>query len=364
MASIYERPPRSLPYTITTGGAPLNEWLGGWEANSVIVDNHAGQHVLLPDVGIYCPPLTVGKVVPLPSKGRVQAQFATPPGLVVPSPPAGQIATLTFFAEDLAPHPGVPDGAINTTSPVQTLRLKAGDSGIYQVTSTGLQTFAFTIPPGAQSARFAVLFGGISFTGWKVFGNNSQSMGNYWTLADQTTATGTVSDTTFRLHAMDTVLTLSFTATGLGAGTFTFLAEANQSAGDLVAEIEGPVGVLSSSPFTVNNINAALWQAPNLLPIDTTSALAAGASQTVVAGVGGQSVYVHTIQGTFDSTEAALDYAVQDGSTIRGRLSLVTIGPHFQDWKGSKLTSGNPLVYKNEGTVTHVFRGTQTASQG
>lgn len=83
------------------------------------VNNHTTQHLLLPDVLHYVPPQTSGRIVPLPSLQRLRASFAPPPLVVDPLPTPGQVAVLTYFAEDLSPHPGVSDVA--TAAPEMVL---------------------------------------------------------------------------------------------------------------------------------------------------------------------------------------------------------------------------------------------------
>lgn len=148
MTSIYDLPPTSPPLTIVVGGTPLNTWLGGWSAKSVIVDNHSNQHVLIPDVNVFCPPFTAGKVIPLPDVQQARASFSAPAGAPDPASVAGQTCTLTFYAEALSPQAGVPDGQVlSNASLIRTW-----------FTVSGPQTLLRKAPPFATNFQIANSF--------------------------------------------------------------------------------------------------------------------------------------------------------------------------------------------------------------
>jgi hypothetical protein len=106
--SIWTRSPHQQ-FTLKVGGSPLanKQFAGPWEAYGVIVANRTTQHLWLPDINYFVPPGIVGMTLPVPALMQATASFTPPPGITDPPPVNGQIATLDFFAEELAPQPGI-----------------------------------------------------------------------------------------------------------------------------------------------------------------------------------------------------------------------------------------------------------------
>ncbi|OLB58160.1 MAG: hypothetical protein AUI13_07550 [Gemmatimonadetes bacterium 13_2_20CM_2_69_23] len=325
----------------------MNEFLGGWSADSVIVDNHALQHLLLPDVGIYCPPLTVGKCVPLPSLGRVRAQFASPPGVLPPVQlnPA-QVATLTCFAEALAPHPGVPDG-IQTSSQLQ-------DEYLF---GTGIGTVStvqrlITLPAGASLKLYIAPLGSTTtvqysvdgmVTGKNYYGTpglQSEPVGkplvvSGFDLADQVT----------------NGLQLTMITGALGTGQ-------QISAYAVLPNLVNP-GPTIGQP--------APWQAGIFSVGDSGFNLGVGASKTLVAA--SQAVlYVHAVHFWTDAAGAVLVQLQDDASTpdlvMTGRapgagscLGPINLG-------GRRMGIGRAIVFKNLAGVGANFYPALTYNRG
>lgn len=290
----------------------------------------------------------------------------------VPPPPGPTSELLVTLAPPGESFPGVFPAfnpqQIASSSPVNPLLVNPGDPQPYSVTSTGLQTFAFPIPARAQSVRFQFAFGGITFTGWKVFGDVTGVMNNYWALSDQATGPTTAFDITFRLHPVDKVLTLTFNVTALGAGTFRFLAESNLGIGDVVAELGGAEGTSPAEPLDVNLVSPALWQAPNKPPVPFSFTLAAGGTVTLVAGVAGQTVYLHDLDYVVGQLVANTFLLWQDsaGNLLSEDGTDLVTGPRSFRFSGAPLgASGRGTQVNNSGgAVGGSTRGHMTVGQG
>jgi hypothetical protein len=335
--TIYQLPPRSLPYTITVDEEPLNEWLGGWAANCVIVDNHANQHVLLPDVGLYCPPFTVGKVVPVPALHRVRALFATPPGLPVPPTIAGQIATLTFYAEGLSPHPGVADGQIATAQP-QRLIAEIITAG------TGLaQSETVALPAGTQAVGYVVSFGAfhnpntVSITGiqsgrtWLI--NNSISGAP---LDFQVAPVVAGLDTEVRCTVMDAGLPCKVDFVAWLANPTSFL---------LPSYDQGAIAIpVTFSPSGGPAANPAPWQAARSI-VDFAIDLSVAGLHNVLAAIPGQTIWLFDIDGDVTVAGGFAGNWQDTAGVLVSRLGFQNNSPRSKHFSGAPLQTGRGLDF-------------------
>lgn len=363
VGTIYEIPPRSAPYTITVGGKALNEYLGGWSANSVMVDNHSTQHVFLPEPGLYCPPLTVGKIVPLPSLGRVTAQFLVPPGLKDGVPIAGQICQLTYFAEDLPPNPGVPDGQVNTLSP-QTLVSNVSTTANHTVNPSNL-----AVPAGTQSIGYLIRSDAGNDTPQHVTIQGAQTAQDY-TNASPPSDIGGVN--WFPYSATDTAVNVSLTGALLSPSSIDVLAsplalavDVTNPMGNLLdvvitnptdgspIPIVPPTGTSAALQVSEQNSSPAPWQAAaTSAPLKATPG-ALNTDFTIRAGVVGKVIWLHD---TVTNTNAGASWEVDlwDGPSANGLkvadlfvavITAVGVSPPANwDGKGRQLGSGNALV--------------------
>lgn len=337
MATIYERPPRSTPYVMVVGGRPINDYLGGWSANSVIVDNHSSQHVFLRDVGIYCPPRTVGNVVPLPALGRVHAEFGVPPGLDDGPAVAGQTAGLTFYAEALTPNPGVPDGQVAVTIP----RRKLYPDGVvvpsvastpsFTVASGGLSgAKVFTLPPGTVSLRVMVTAGGLVFA-YSLLALGSQTAEQYYgdpaapgssVVVPTPTLPFTIPiendwDTQIELHVEQPTQNVNVFVSALFA-----------------PEQPGQAGAAQS----VTQVTPQAWQTPNAGNGGGTGLIAAAGNLTLVPAPGGVlNTYLHVLMfnivgaaGSFcdlqNSSGTALGWRIDTSQSTPGPVAFPFFG--------------------------------------
>lgn len=368
--TIYDRPPRSSPFTITVGGGALNEWLGGWSANSAVVDNHSSQHVFLPDVNVYCPPRIVGYTVPLPALGRVHAQFQVPPGTNDGPPVAGQIALVTFYAQELAPNPGVPDGQVAVTIP----RQKLWPDGVTPVTQSQPSftvaagatspTLTFTLPPGTVQIRVLATAGGLLFQ-YALLVLGHQTVEQYWGQptapgAPATVPTSTLPFTIAVERDWDTQVDLI--AVGDPAQATTYYVSA-------LFGVESP-GQAGAAQSVIIPTPAA-WQYPNQFSqrLAGTFPSTQATARELVVGAPELRVYVTQLSMAWDAVAAGSSFHLVDavhgspgGGTIRADLSCSVQNPAPVGPLGP-FTVGNSLyVFCDSGTV--VGRGTISVGQG
>ncbi len=371
MSTIYERSPRSSPYTIVVGGKPLNEWLGGWMANSVIVDNHASQHLLLPDVGIYCPPLTVGKIVPLTGLGRVQALFATPPGYTTSPAKVGQICNLTFYAEDLPPHPGVADGVLGVNSPRQQLwpdstsvAQQTGPS--FQMAANGILTKTFTLPTGTTDLRIAAIITGGSTAQFvysiTIRGHTTNI--RYYPKQGIGLPVDPLQPITVPVdieydHAID--VTIGGDPTN---GLDIYVSALTQVEAVEVYTQEPQLVTFSSVALQPQ---PALWQAANNPPFSIDAVVAAGANLVIVPAVALQTVYLFGLQAQLQGAAATAFGAWQDtaGAEVGSWDASPAPGtPVSWSGGGAFLNQGQGFRLHNGGSTAVTANGILSASQG
>lgn len=368
MATIYETSPRSSPYTVVVGAKPLNEWLGGWMAKSVIVDNHATQHLLLPDVGIYCPPLTVGKVVPLTGLGRVQAMFATPPGYTTAPAKAGQICNLTFYAADLPPNPGVADGLLGVTSPRQqlwpdgtALAQQVGPS--FQVAANTNLTKTFTLPAGTTDARIGAIITGGSpavFT-YAVFVLGHTTNIRYFPKSGTGVPLGPRQPITVPIDIeYDPKVDVQISTDATNALDIYVTALTQVEAVETYTQ-EPQLVTFSSVALQPS---AALWQAPNKPPKSMVIPLGALGIQNQIPAVAGQTVYLFALQFTPNST-GAFGGNFQDtaGAAIHFE-GVQQAGPRTWLFSGAALPPGLGLDFNVTANGAPALQGSVVYSQG
>ncbi len=107
----------------------------------------------------------------------------------------------------------------------------------------------------------------------------------------------------------------------------------------------------------------APWEAPATSK-NVAQTFTANTDYTLIAGVTGQTIYLHSVNLVWDATaqwELALYDGPSSGGKVIGELSLFVNPPPPIDFRGRPLTAGNPLVARSNGTVNG--RGTITWSQ-
>src|SRR5579884_432510 len=127
--------------------------------------------------------------------------------------------------------------------------------------------------------------------------------------------------------------------------------------------IQGPFGPTYDLGVSLAHAAPAPWQAPTT-SMAVHQAFAANTDYTMIAGVAGKRIYVHTINLVWEATsqwELVFYDGPSSGNIVIGELSLFTVAPPPIDFKVRPLSVGNGLVFRSNGNVN--ARGTITWSQ-
>jgi hypothetical protein len=132
---------------------------------------------------------------------------------------------------------------------------------------------------------------------------------------------------------------------------------------------QGQQAAAASLPVVLaSNRTPALWEAPNQKPAQFALTLAIGATGSVVAGVGGQSIYLFEIELAPDAVGANfLDVSnTVDSPVLFAQAQLNQLTPRKWDFYGSQLPVGAGVQFRNDPASAGAIavRGQMTYSQG